>query len=47
MLNVASIAAFVPVPSLAVYAASKAYVLSLTESLAEELRDTGVTATAL
>ena len=47
VLNVASIAAFVPVPSLAVYAASKAYVLSLTESLAEELRDTGVTVTAL
>jgi len=47
VLNVASIAAFVPVPGLAVYAASKAYVLSLTESLAEELRDTGVTVTAL
>ncbi|MCO5123879.1 MAG: SDR family NAD(P)-dependent oxidoreductase [Rhizobacter sp.] len=47
ILNVASIAAFQPVPSLAVYAATKAYVLSLTESLAEELRGTGVTATAL
>jgi short-subunit dehydrogenase len=47
VLNVASIAAFVPVPGLAVYAASKAYVLSLTESLAEELRDTGVTVTVL
>jgi hypothetical protein len=47
VLNVASIASFQPVPGLAVYAASKAYVLSLTESLAEELRDTGVTATAL
>ncbi len=47
VLNVASIAAFQPVPSLASYAASKAYVLSLSESLAEELRGTGVTVTAL
>ena len=47
ILNLASTAAFVPVPQLAVYAAAKAYVLSLTESLAEELRGTGVTATAL
>jgi uncharacterized protein len=47
ILNVASIAAFQPVPGLATYAATKAYVLSLTESLAEELRDSGVTVTAL
>lgn len=47
VLNVASIAAFQPVPGLAVYAATKAYVLSLSESLAEELRGTGVTVTAL
>jgi uncharacterized protein len=47
VLNVASIAAFQPVPTLATYAATKAYVLSLTESLAEELQDTGVTVTAL
>jgi len=47
ILNVASTAAFLPVPRLAVYAAAKAYVLSLTESLAEELRGTGVAATAL
>lgn len=47
VLNVASIAAFQPVPSLATYAASKAYVLSLTESLSEELKGTGVTLTAL
>ena len=47
VLNVASVSAFVPVPGLATYAATKAYVLSLTESLAEELRGTGVTVTAL
>jgi len=47
ILNVASIAAFQPVPSLATYAATKAYVLSLTESLSEELQGSGVTATAL
>lgn len=47
VINVASVAAFQPVPTLATYAASKAYVLSLSESLAEELRDTGVTVTAL
>jgi short-subunit dehydrogenase len=47
VLNVASIAAFQPVPTLATYAATKAYVLSLTESLAEELKGSGVTVTAL
>jgi short-subunit dehydrogenase len=47
VLNVASIAAFQPIPWLATYAASKAYVLSLTESLSEELKGTGVTVTAL
>ncbi|MFK7888337.1 MAG: SDR family NAD(P)-dependent oxidoreductase [Gammaproteobacteria bacterium] len=47
VLNVASIAAFQPIPSLATYAATKAYVLSLTESLAEELSGTGVSITAL
>jgi short-subunit dehydrogenase len=47
ILNVASIAAFQPFPSLATYAATKAYVLSLSEALAEELRGTGVTVTAL
>jgi len=47
ILNVASAAAFMPIPRVAAYAAAKAYVLSLTESLSEELRGTGVTATAL
>ena len=47
ILNVASLASFQPVPSLAAYAATKAFVLSLTESLAEELRGDGVTVTAL
>lgn len=47
ILNVASTSAFQPVPSLALYAASKALVLSLSESLSEELSGTGVTVTAL
>jgi short-subunit dehydrogenase len=47
ILNVASISAFQPVPSMALYAASKAFVLSLSESLSEELKGTGVTVTAL
>jgi hypothetical protein len=47
VLNVASVASFQPVPTLATYAATKAYVLSLTEALAEELRERGVTVTAL
>ncbi len=47
ILNVASIAAFEPVPSIAVYAATKAYVLSFTEALSEELRGTGVSVSAL
>jgi len=47
VLNVASTSSFVPVPFMATYAASKAYLLSLTESLCEELKGTGVTLTAL
>jgi short-subunit dehydrogenase len=46
-LNVTSVAAFQPVPTLATCAATKAYVRSLAESLAEELLGTGVTVTAL
>jgi short-subunit dehydrogenase len=47
ILNVASEAAFMPIPLLAVYAATKAFVLSLSESLQNELKDTGVTLTVL
>jgi short-subunit dehydrogenase len=47
IMNVASTAAFEPGPYMAVYYATKAYVLSFTEALASELEDTGVTVTAL
>jgi uncharacterized protein len=47
ILNLASTAAFVPGPLMAVYYATKAYVLSFSEAIGEELRDTGVTVTAL
>ena len=42
VLNVASTAAFQPGPNMSVYYATKAYVLSFTEGLAEEVRGTGV-----
>lgn len=45
--NVASTAAFYPGPLMAVYYASKAYVLSYSEALANELKKTGVTVTCL
>src|SRR5947208_1315720 len=47
VLNLASTAAFVPGPLMAVYYASKAYVLSFSEALANELKGTGVAVTAL
>lgn len=47
ILNVSSIAAFMPIPRMAVYAATKAYVSSFTEALRAELRGTGVSVTAL
>lgn len=47
ILNVASTAAFQPGPLMAVYYATKAYVLSFSEALANELAGTGVTVTAL
>jgi uncharacterized protein len=47
ILNVASTAAFQPGPLMAVYYATKAYVLSFSDAIGEELRGTGVTVTAL
>lgn len=47
ILNVASTAAFQPCPYLGVYGATKAFLLSLSEALAQELEGSGVTVTAL
>ncbi len=47
ILNVASTAAFQPGPFMAIYYATKAYVLSYSEALHEELHNTGVTVTTL
>ncbi|WP_208353805.1 SDR family NAD(P)-dependent oxidoreductase [Pseudaestuariivita rosea] len=47
ILNVASVAGFMPGPQMAVYHASKAYLLSLSEAVSEELRGSNVTITAL
>ncbi|MEO1590400.1 MAG: SDR family oxidoreductase [Cyanobacteria bacterium J06632_22] len=47
IMNVASTAAFQAGPYMSVYYASKAYVLSFTEAIAHELKDTGVSAIAL
>ena len=47
ILNVGSTAGFQPGPLMSVYYASKAYVLSFSQALHEELRDTGVTVTCL
>lgn len=47
LLNLSSVASFQPAPRLAVYAATKAYVTSLTESLHEEVKSHGVHVTAL
>ena len=47
ILNVASTAAFAPGPLMAVYYATKAYVLSFSEAIANEMKGTGVSVTAL
>lgn len=47
IMNVASIAAFMPGPGMSVYYASKAYVLSFSEALSRELKGSGVSVTAL
>lgn len=47
IMNLSSVAAFFPGPHMAVYYATKAYVESLTESLAAESKGTGVSVTAL
>ena len=47
VLNVASVGAFGPVPGQASYGAAKAFVLSYTEAMREELKGTGVTAATL
>jgi short-subunit dehydrogenase len=47
VINVASQMAFQPMPYFAAYAASKAFVLSFSEALAEEVRGTGIRVTAI
>jgi short-subunit dehydrogenase len=47
ILNIASIAGFQPGPLMAVYYASKAYVISFSEAIANELKGSGVTVTCL
>jgi len=47
IMNVASTAAFMPGPGMAVYYASKAYVLSFSEALTRELKGSGITVTTL
>jgi short-subunit dehydrogenase len=42
LMNIASVAAYAPIPNQAAYSAAKAYVLSLTESLWAECHDTGL-----
>lgn len=47
VINISSIASFLPIPNSAVYAASKAYVTSITEALRAELRGSGIRVTTV
>jgi short-subunit dehydrogenase len=47
VLNIASTAAFQPGPHMAIYYATKAYVLSFSEAIFHEVRGTGITVMAL
>lgn len=47
ILNLASLAGFIPAPNVAMYCATKAYVIALTRSLAEETREYGVSVSAV
>lgn len=47
IMNVASVAAFIPGPLMAVYYATKAYVLSFSQAIGNEVRNHGITVTAL
>jgi uncharacterized protein len=47
LMNVASVASFIPGPGMAVYYATKAFVLSFSEAMSAELKTAGVTVTAL
>ncbi|GAB3814477.1 SDR family oxidoreductase [Pontibacter rugosus] len=47
ILNVASVVSFMPSPLMAIYGATKAFMMSFSEALSEELKDTGITVTVL
>jgi short-subunit dehydrogenase len=47
ILNVGSVASFMPTPNFSIYGASKAFVLSFSEGISEELKGTGVTVTCV
>lgn len=47
IVNIASTAAYQPVPSLATYSATKAYVMSFSEAIAFELKDKNITVTVI